>query len=173
MKNKESKLSTFWIALSVAIFITTEILIGSFLEKYVSGFMSISLRFLLMGLINLAAYFLGGFFIGMISKKRIWEPPIAASLCILLMYIITFFIPMTFYQYGFTKMLGASLIAFITTLIGSSMGENFVSKLRNSTNSVKNTYEFSEVKSQYYLGDNKEKNNTWSYENKKDNNFIS
>lgn len=173
MNSKENKISTFWIALSIFIFISTEILIGAFLEPYVSGFMSISLRFLLMGLVNLAAYFFGGFFIGMISRKRIWEPPIAAVCCIFLMYIITFFVPMSFYQYGITKLFGASVIAFITTLIGSSLGEHFVNKIKSSGNALKNNYELNSMKSQYQLGDSKEKYNSWSYEKKKDKNFVS
>lgn len=173
MSSKENKLSIFWIVFSMIIFIVTEILIGSAIEKYVSGFMSISLRFMLMGLVNLGAYFLGGFLIGAISRKRVWEPPIGAFFCVFLMYLITFFVPITFYQFTLSKLVVAGIIAFVTTLVGSSMGEHFTSKLRSATSSKEQINELNELKSQYFLGEDKQKGNGWSYEKKENKNFIS
>lgn len=169
---EKDKLSIFWIVFSMVIFIVTELLIGGVVGRFLPSFMSIPLGFMLMGLLHLMGYFVGGIFIGAtFPKKRMLEPPLGAVCCVFLIYITTFFIPMTFYQYSLWKVLGASIISFVVTFIGTSIGEKLVSNLKTATSTNKNN-EFERLKTQYQLGETKAYN-SWSYEKEKNKDFIS
>ncbi|MFY9226496.1 MAG: hypothetical protein WAQ98_27725 [Blastocatellia bacterium] len=174
MNSKQDKLSIFWIVLSMAIFIVTELAIGGVVGRFLPNFMSIPLGFMLMGLLHLMGYFVGGLLIGAtFPKKRLLEPPLGAVGCVLLLYITTFFVPMSFYQYSLWKVLGASVISFIVTFIGTSLGEKLTSNLsfNKNTNYGKNS-EFEKIKAQYELGEGKKQSDGWSYEKEKKKDFT-
>lgn len=111
--------------LSMLIFIVTEIVLGIWIGKVVAGrYTSISLGFMVKGLLNLVSYFVGGFTIGLISPGlRIYEPAAGAFLCVALMLAVSLFTPYRFIQFSMTKMLIGGGIAFCLALAGARLGE--------------------------------------------------
>lgn len=129
MKNsKTHPFSTKWMFASMGIFITVELFLGGLVGNLVVGtYMSISLRFVLQGLLHLVSFFIGGFIIGLISPGiRIDEPAIGAFLSVAIMLGLTFFTPYSFIQFSLTKMLVGGVIAFILALLGARLGERLV-----------------------------------------------
>ena len=117
--------SVKWVFLSVLIYISVEIVLGILVGGVVVGkYMSVSLRFMLQGLLNLVSYFVGGFIIGLISPGlRIYEPAAGAFLAVSLMLLLSFFTPLRFVQFTMTKMLVGGGIAFFLALAGARLGE--------------------------------------------------
>ncbi|MFC1526675.1 hypothetical protein ACFL6X_07695 [Candidatus Latescibacterota bacterium] len=117
--------SVKWMLFSLLIYIAAEIVLGVWVGGVVVGkYMSISLRFMLQGLLNLASYFVGGFIIGLISPGlRIYEPAAGAFLAVALMLLLTIFTPYRFIQFSMTKMLIGGGIAFFLALAGARLGE--------------------------------------------------
>ena len=117
--------SVKWMLFSVLIYIAAEIVLGIWVGGVVVGkYLSVSLRFMLQGLLNLASYFVGGFIIGLISPGlRIYEPAAGAFLAVSLMLLLTILTPFNFIQFSMTKMLIGGGIAFFLALAGARLGE--------------------------------------------------
>jgi hypothetical protein len=122
--NEVHAFSMKWVLFSVLIYITAEIVLGLWVGGVVVGkYISISLRFMLQGLLNLASYFVGGFIIGLISPGlRIYEPAVGAFLAVSLTLLLSFFAPYSFIQFSMTKMLLGGGIAFFLALAGARLG---------------------------------------------------
>ncbi|MBT3345604.1 MAG: hypothetical protein HN712_18655 [Gemmatimonadetes bacterium] len=107
------------------IYIAAEVVLGIWVGSVVAGrFISISLSFMLQGLLNLASYFIGGLIIGLISPGlRLYEPAAGAFLAVGLMLLLSFFTPYHFIQFSMTKMLIGGGIAFFLALAGARLGE--------------------------------------------------
>ena len=114
-----------WVLASTAIFVAVELFLGGLIGNLVVGtFLSLNLRFLLQGLLNLISFFIGGFIIGLISPGiRIFEPALGAFLSVALMLCLSFFTPYSFIQFSMTKMLIGGAIAFFLALTGARVGE--------------------------------------------------
>lgn len=113
-----------WVLISMAIFIGIELFLGGFVGNLAGGYMSIHLRFMLQGLLNLISYFIGGFIIGVISPGvRIYEPAAGAFLSVGVMLILTFFTPYRFIHFSLVKLLIGGGIAFGLALYGARLGE--------------------------------------------------
>ena len=114
-----------WVLASTAIFVVVELFLGGLIGNLVVGtFLSLNLRFLLQGLLNLISFFIGGFIIGLISPGiRIFEPALGAFLSVALMLCLSFFTPYSFIQFSMTKMLIGGAIAFFLALTGARVGE--------------------------------------------------
>ena len=126
MSNADAQtFSVKWVLLSVLIYIIAEIVLGIWVGGMVVGkYMSLSLRFMLQGILNLVSYFVGGFIIGLISPGlRIYEPAAGAFLAVSLMLLLSFFTPYRFIQFSMTKMLVGGGIAFFLALAGARLGE--------------------------------------------------
>ena len=123
--NEVHAFSMKWVLFSVLIYITAEIGLGLWVGGVVVGkYISISLRFMLQGLLNLASYFVGGFIIGLISPGlRIYEPAAGAFLAVSLTLLLSFFTPYSFIPFSMTKMLLGGGIAFFLALAGARLGE--------------------------------------------------
>lgn len=117
-----------WMLISMAIFIGVELFLGGLVGNFIVGrYMSISLKFLLQGLLHLVSFFIGGFIIGLISPGiRIHEPAIGAFLSVSLMLCISFFTPYSFIHFSFTKMIIGGAIAFFLALSGAKFGERII-----------------------------------------------
>jgi hypothetical protein len=114
-----------WVVFSLFIYIAAELILGAWVGSIVVGtFISMSLRFLLQGLLNLVSYFVGGFIIGLISPGlRIYEPAAGAFLAVSLTLMLSFFTPYSFIQFSLTKMLLGGGMAFFLALAGARLGE--------------------------------------------------
>ena len=126
MSNADAQtFSVKWVLLSVLIYIIAEIVLGIWVGgMVVDKYMSLSLRFMLQGILNLVSYFVGGFIIGLISPGlRIYEPAAGAFLAVSLMLLLSFFTPYRFIQFSMTKMLVGGGIAFFLALAGARLGE--------------------------------------------------
>lgn len=123
--DKDQPFSKKWMLASMAIFIGTELLLGGIVGEIVIGrFMSLSLRFMLQGLLNLVSFFIGGFIIGVISPGlRIREPATGAFLSVALMLILSIFTPYSFIRFSLTKMIVGGVVAFFLALTGAKIGE--------------------------------------------------
>ena len=123
--DRDQPFSTKWMLASMGIFIGIELLIGGIVGEIVVGrFMSLSLRFMLQGLLNLVSFFIGGFIVGVISPGlRIREPATGAFLSVALMLILSIFTPYSFIRFSLTKMLIGGAIAFCLALTGAKIGE--------------------------------------------------
>ena len=114
-----------WMLASMVIFIVVELFIGGLIGNFIVGrFVSLSLRFMLQGLLNIVSFFIGGFIIGLISPGiRIHEPAVGAFLSVSIMLCLSFFTPYSFIHFSFTKMLIGGAVAFFLALAGARLGE--------------------------------------------------
>ena len=113
-----------WMLISLGVFVGVELLLGGLVGEWVSGYMSLSLRFLLQGALNLASYFVGGLIIGMISPGvRVHEPAVGALLAVALMLSMSLFTPYSFIRFSVTKLVVGGAIAFGLALTGARLGE--------------------------------------------------
>lgn len=114
-----------WMLASMAIFIGVELFLGGLIGELVVGrFMSISLRFMIQGLLYLISFLIGGFIIGLISPGiRTLEPALGAFLSVTIMLGLTFFTPYSFIRFSLTKMIIGGIIAFALALWGAKLGE--------------------------------------------------
>ena len=114
-----------WVALSFAVFVVSESIIGAVIGQYVVGqYVSHNLQFLMQGLCNVGSYFVGGLLIGMVSPGiRIYEPAAGAFLAVAGTLILTVFSPFTFLAFSMPKMLVGGAIAFFLALTGAKLGE--------------------------------------------------
>jgi len=121
-----------WMIASAGIFIAVELFLGGLIGEVVVGkFLSISLRFLIQGLLNLVSFFIGGFIIGLISPGiRTKEPAVGAFLSVAIMLCLSFFTPYSFIHFSLTKMLIGGGVAFFLALAGARLGERVVGNIR-------------------------------------------
>ena len=114
-----------WMLASMAIFVGVELFLGGLIGDVVVGrFMSLSLRFILQGALNLVSYFVGGFIIGFVSPGvRTFEPAAGAFLSVALMLCLSFFTPYGFIRFSMMKMVIGGAIAFFLALAGARLGE--------------------------------------------------
>ena len=121
-----------WMLASAGMFIAVELVLGGLIGEVVVGrFLSISLRFLIQGLLNLGSFFIGGFMSGLISPGiRTKDPAVGAFLSVALMLCLSFFTPYSFIHISFTKMLIGGGVAFFLALAGARLGERVVGNIR-------------------------------------------
>ncbi len=130
--SKNEPFSWTWVFISLAMFIGMEIVLGILLGHFVVGrYASLSLRFLLQGILNLASYFVGGFLIGVITPRvRILEPGIGAFIAVAATICLTLFTPYSFIRFSLTKIIVGGVIAFVLALSGAKLGERLTGQLR-------------------------------------------
>ena len=131
-QNRQRGFSKKWMIVSMIIFITVELILGGFVGQLVLGkFLSMSLRFMLQGLLYLISFFIGGFIIGIISPGvRMMEPAVDAFLSVSIMLLLSIFTPYRFIHFSLPKMLMGGSIAFILALYGAHLGEQFTNRLK-------------------------------------------
>ena len=125
---KYHSFSKKWMFISMVIFIGVELFLGGLIGNFVVGrFISLSLRFMLQGLLNLVSFFIGGFIIGLISPGiRIHEPAVGAFLSVSIMLGLSIFTPYSFIHFSLTKMLMGGAVAFFLALVGARFGERII-----------------------------------------------
>ena len=123
--SKHQPFSKKWVIASTVIFVVVELFLGGLIGGLVVGkFMSLNLRFMLQGLLNLVSFFIGGFIIGLISPGiRIREPAVGAFLSVSIVLCLSLFTPYSFIQFSFAKMLIGGGVAFLLALAGARLGE--------------------------------------------------
>ena len=129
---QEQRFSLRWTMTSAVIFIAAELFLGGWIGRMVAGrFVSLQLRFMLQGLLNLASFFVGGFVVGLVSPGvRTLEPAVGAFLSVALVMGLALFTPYSFIRFSLTKVLIGGAIAFLLALIGARLGERAAGNLR-------------------------------------------
>ena len=125
MTSPSQPFSWRWTLASMATFMVAELLLGVLVGELVVGrYKSISLSFMLQGLLHLASFFVGGVIIGVVSPGvRIKEPAVGAAFTVATMLMLTMFTPYTFMRMDGGKLLIGGLIAFVIAMSGAKLGE--------------------------------------------------
>jgi len=120
-----------WMFASVALFLASELLIGTWigplvLGKYVSPMFHLELQMMM----HLASFYLGGLLVGIISPGvRLKEPAVAAFLSVAVVFMISFFMPTFFYRFSMDRMLIGGLIALVIAVAGAYSGEKLMGNI--------------------------------------------
>ena len=122
---EERSFSYKWMILSMITFIGIELVLGGLVgEVLLGGSVSMSLHFILQGLLNLVSYFIGGLLIGAISPGlRMREPAVGAFCSVALMLGLMLFTPYSFIRFSLTKLLLGGIIACFLAYWGAELGE--------------------------------------------------
>ena len=114
-----------WVLISMAVFVAVELILGGFFGHVLLGrYTSISLRFMLQGLLHVVSFFVGGLIVGFFSPGvRIQEPATGAFLSVALMLSMSLFTPYSFIRFSLFKMLLGGAVAFALALAGAKLGE--------------------------------------------------
>jgi hypothetical protein len=127
------ELSWTWVFYSLAAFIVTELVLGGIVGKLVMGsFMPHVLSYTIEAVFILAAFFVGGACVGLLSTKvRVLEPALGAFLCVLLTLSISFFSPYSFMRFSLIKLAIGGGCAFLLAFLGARLGEKVSAKMGN------------------------------------------
>ena len=127
---KRKPFSIGWVFVSIVVFIVIELVLGGIVGRFAGGFISYTLDFTLRGILTILSYFIGGIIIGVISTGwRILEPAIGALISILFMWMITFLVPYSFFEFDAGKLLVGGCVAFVVAMVGAIIGERWAGKL--------------------------------------------
>lgn len=127
----ERPFSTPWTILSLVLFLAVELLIGSWLGPLIAGkYVSPMFHYQVQMLMHLLALYLGGLVVGVVSPgRRLMEPAIAAFLSVLIVFLMSFFMPNWFFRFDLTKILVGGGIGFGVALLGAWQGEKMMGNL--------------------------------------------
>ena len=134
--DQTQEFSKKWVFISMAIYITSEILIGYLIGGIMLGkYVSSGLQFMMQGLCMLLAFYIGGFIIGFVSPGlRILEPALGAFLSVATMMTITLFTPSFFFHFNLFKLVVGGTIAFCLALAGAKTAERLTGQLPQKDN---------------------------------------
>jgi hypothetical protein len=125
VNSNNQPLATRWILFSLVLFVAAEVVIGGLVGHVVIGrYVSHSLRWFLQGALHLAAFFVGGLIVGIVSPGvRITEPAVGAFLAVAITLLTGIFSPSIWLQFSLGKLLIGGLIAYVLALSGAKLGE--------------------------------------------------
>lgn len=127
----ERPFSTAWTMLSLVLFLAIELLIGSWLGPLIAGkYVSPMFHYQVQMLLHLGALYLGGLAVGVVSPgRRLLEPAVGAFLSVLIVFLMSFFMPNWFFHFDLTKVLVGGGIGFGVALLGAWQGEAWMGNL--------------------------------------------
>lgn len=125
-------LSWRWVGASLAIFLLVEIALGIGVGELVAGrYLSLGTAFWVRGSIQLAAFFIGGVVVGVVSPSvRVLEPALGGAAAVGLTALTAIFTPYGHIRMGSSRLMLAGGIAFGLALAGAWVGERLTGKLR-------------------------------------------
>lgn len=128
---KERPFSVAWTMLSVVLFLGIELLIGTWIGPMVVGkYVSPMFHYQLQMIMHLLAFYLGGFAVGVVSPgRRLIEPAVGAFVSVLVVFLISFFMPTWFFTFNFIKVLVGGGIGFFLGLLGAWHGESWMGNI--------------------------------------------
>ena len=112
-----------WVGISLAVFISLQIVLGYFAGRYViAHYVGEPLLLAGEGLLSLGSYFLGGLLIGVVSPRgRMPEPAVGALLAVAATLLVALFIPALKVQYA--RLVLGGMVAFLMALWGARLGD--------------------------------------------------
>ncbi|MHB2019855.1 MAG: hypothetical protein ACYCW6_23190 [Candidatus Xenobia bacterium] len=127
------KFSWGWVTCSFFLFLIIEIALGAWVQPFIRDrFPTMPLDIKIGMLIMLTSFWLGGLVVGLCSPDvRVVEPGVGAFIAVLLTWVFTFFVPVTFFHFdGLRLLIGGGLAALIACW-GSDVGERVAALLGN------------------------------------------
>jgi hypothetical protein len=121
--------STRWVMASVVIYTALEIGIALVLAPAIFGAMLASpmVQMRLEMLMHLASFYVGGVAVGVISPGvRLAEPAVGAFISVVLVFLLSMFLPHSFIHFDLTKIAIGGGIAFVLALMGAFTGERIM-----------------------------------------------
>ena len=128
---RDRPFSMAWMFASVALYLGSELTIGTWLGPLVVGkYVSPMFHLQLQMMMHLGAFYLGGFLVGLLSPGvRLQEPAVAAFLSVVVVFMISFFMPTFFYPFSMGRMVIGGLIALVLALAGAYSGEKMMGNI--------------------------------------------
>lgn len=114
---------------SVVIFTAMEIVIALVLAPaiFAGRLASPMLQIRLQMMMHLASFLVGGIFVGIISPRvRMMEPAVGAFIAVVLVFLMSVFMPHHFFQWSWGKVAIGGGIAFAIALFGAYTGEKWM-----------------------------------------------
>jgi hypothetical protein len=129
---RTAEFSTFWMVMSIVVFIVAEVVIGYVVGTFLLGsYVSRMWHLRMQVVLYLGAYFVGGLVVGLISPGvRMIEPAIGAFVSVFLTLAISLFLPHTFMRLDFGKLLLGGGIAFAIAFAGARIGERMMGNVK-------------------------------------------
>lgn len=127
----ERPFSTPWTILSVVLFLAIELFIGTWLGPFVIGkYVSPMFHYQLQMIMHLLSLYLGGVIVGVVSPgRRLLEPAVGAFVSVLVVFLMSFFMPNWFFHFDLTKVIVGGGIGFGLGLLGAWQGEKWMGNL--------------------------------------------
>ncbi|MBL8916169.1 MAG: hypothetical protein JNM17_36045 [Archangium sp.] len=127
----ERPFSSGWVMLSVVLFLAIELIIGTWLGPLIVGkYVSPMFHYQVQMLMHLGSLYLGGLAVGIVSPgRRLMEPAVGAFISVLLVFLMSFFMPTWFFVFDLTKVLVGGGIGFLLALFGAWTGEKWMGNL--------------------------------------------
>lgn len=121
-----------WVFTSMFLFLALELVLGEGMTHLLEGrTLSDGTALLMRNGLQIAAFFIGGAVIGIVSPKlRLLEPALGAVGCMGLVVVMTWMTPLQFYGYSGLKLLAACVVSFTVALAGAWIGERLTGNLR-------------------------------------------
>ena len=78
-------------------------------------------------LMHLGSFLLGGWLVGIISPRvRMWEPAVGAAISVIIVFLMSFFLPYSWMRWDWNKILIGGGIAFVLALAGAYTAEKWM-----------------------------------------------
>ena len=133
--------SVAWTVVSIALFLAVELFIGTWLGPLVLGkYVSPMFHMELQMVMHLVSFYVGGFLVGVLSPGvRLKEPAIGAFLSVMVVFMMSFFMPNWLFRFELNKVLVGGGIAFVLALVGAWSGEKFMGNVDAADPAAQNT----------------------------------
>lgn len=127
----ERPFSSAWVMLSLVLFLAFELVIGTWLGPLIAGkYVSPMFHLQVQMLLHLAALYLGGLAVGVVSPgRRLLEPAVGAFLSVLVTFLMSFFMPTWFLHFDVVKVAIGGGLGFFVALLGAWHGEKAMGNL--------------------------------------------
>jgi hypothetical protein len=130
-----------WTIVSVVLFLAVELIIGTWLGPLIIGkYVSPMFHYQVQMLMHLLSFYLGGLAVGVLSPGvRITEPAAGAFVSVLVVFLMSFFMPTWYFQFDLTKVLVGGGIGFALALAGAWQGEKLMGNIDPDAPEAKQT----------------------------------
>lgn len=121
--------SVRWVTASVVVFTALEILIALVLSPAIFGakLASPMVQMRIEMIMHLASFYLGGVVVGLLSPGvRLTEPAVGAVVSVVLVFLMSVFLPQSYLHFDLTKIAIGGGIAFALALAGAYTGEQIM-----------------------------------------------
>ncbi len=127
----ERPFSVAWTTVSLVLFLAIELFIGTWLGPFVIGrYVSPMFHLQLQMIMHLVSLYLGGLIVGVVSPgRRLLEPAVAAFASVVIVFMMSFFMPNWFFHFDLTRVIVGGGIGFGLGLLGAWQGEKWMGNL--------------------------------------------